>query len=76
MSKKDIASFYAYLVSTIIDLYHTDEKCAYKAISLANMDAVIEKFGKYVNHDPIEVWAESVWQCYLRRTAYNIFIII
>ena len=38
MSKKDKASFYAYLVSTIIDLYHTDEKCAYKAISLENMD--------------------------------------
>ena len=29
---------------------------------------IIKKIGTFVHHDPIEVWANSVWACYNRKT--------
>ncbi len=69
MSKKDKEDFYADLSDSIMELYNVDKATAYNAIKLSDMDAIIRKVGDFIYHDVIEYWAESVWQCYLRKTA-------
>lgn len=67
MSKKDIKLFYEDLSDSIMELYNVDRDTAYNAIKISDMDSVIKKVGALVYHDVIEVWAKSVWACYLRR---------
>ena len=69
MSKNDIKLFYAELAKSIMNMYHVDEKTAYDAIKVSDMDSIIKKIGEFVYHDVIEYWAKSVWACYQRRTA-------
>lgn len=70
MSKKDIKLFYEDLSDSIMELYNVDKTTAYSAIELSDMDSVIKKIGAFVYHDVIEVWAESVWACYQRRSKH------
>jgi hypothetical protein len=65
MSKKDITLFYEDLSDSIMELYNVDRETAYNAIKISDMDSVIKKIGYFVYHDVIEVWANSVWKCYL-----------
>ena len=69
MSKKDIRLFYEDLSDSIMELYNVDQDTAYNAIRISDMDSIIKKMGSFVYHDVIEVWANSVWSCYLRKTA-------
>ena len=69
MSKKDISLFYEDLSDSIMELYSVDRDTAYNAIRISDMDSVIKRVGALVYHDVIEVWANSVWNCYLRKTA-------
>jgi len=68
MSKKDIQIFYEDLTDSIMELYNVDQKTAYNAIKMSNMDEVIKKIGNFVFHDVIETWAKSVWSNYTRTT--------
>ena len=68
MSKKDIHLFYEDLSDSIMELYNVDQDTAYNAIKMSDMDSIIKRMGSFVYHDVIEVWAKSVWSCYLRRS--------
>ncbi len=67
MSKKDIQMFYEDLSDSIMELYNVDQETAYNAIQMSDMDKIIQRIGKFVFHDVIEIWAKSVWACYNRR---------
>lgn len=69
MSNNEIKLFYDELSESIMKLYNVDEKTAYDAIKISDMDSVIKKLGEFVYHDVIEYWAKSVWSCYKRKTA-------
>lgn len=69
MSKKDISIFYEDLSESIMELYSVDQDTAYNAIKMSDMDEIIKRIGSFVLHDVIEVWAKSVWSCYIRKTA-------
>ena len=68
MGKKDITLFYEDLSDSIMELYNVDKDTAYNAIRISDMDSVIKRVGAFVYHDVIEVWAKSVWNCYLRKS--------
>ncbi len=67
MSKKDKQLFYEDLIESITELYNVSHEIAHKAILLSDMETIIKRIGIFVCHDPIEVWAESVWACYNRK---------
>ena len=67
MSKNEIKIYYEELAQSIMDLYDVDNKIAYEAIRLSDMDKIIQKIGDFVYHDVIEHWAKSVWNCYNRK---------
>ena len=67
MSKKEIQIFYEDLSDSIMELYKVDQKTAYNAIQMSDMDKIIKQIGKFVYHDVIEIWAQSVWSCYNRQ---------
>lgn len=68
MNKKDKQLFYEDLKESIVELYNVNHEIAHKAILLSDMETIIKRIGAFVSHDPIEVWANSVWACYLRKT--------
>lgn len=67
MSKKDIQQFYEDLSDSIMELYNVDLETAHNAIQMSEMDVIIKRIGRFVFHDVIEIWAESVWACYNRK---------
>lgn len=68
MNKKDEQLFYEDLSESIMELYNVSHETAHKAILISDMEKIIKRIGTFVFHDPIEVWANSVWTCYNRKT--------
>lgn len=67
MNKKEKQLFYEDLIESISKLYNVNHETANKAIQLSDMENIIKRIGAFVGHDPIEVWANSVWACYNRK---------
>lgn len=67
MNKKDIQMFYEDLSDSIMERYNVDQVTAYTAIQMSDMDKIISRIGNFIYHDVIEIWADSVWNCYNRR---------
>ena len=67
MSEKNKEIFYEDLSESIMQLYNVDQRTAYNAIKISDMESIIDELGYFVFHDVIEIWAKSVWACYNRK---------
>lgn len=68
MTDDDIKLFYKDLSKAIMEMYHANDCNAKTAILISHMNDNIKGIGRFICHDPIESWAESVWSCYKRKS--------
>lgn len=67
MTDDEIKLFYEDLAKAIMEMYHANDCNAKTAILISHIDDNINGIRRFICHDPIEYWAEYVWDCYQQK---------